>query len=311
MTVLLTGASGFVGRAILKAAQLRGIKIRPVYRSHEQVRAGCHDVLISHLDNKVDWIESLYGIEVVVHAAALTHVMWNNNQNLLPEYRRVNVEGTINLARQAAACGVKRFVFISSIKVNGDATPLGQPFTSDDLPAPVDAYGLSKSEAERQLMILAKETGIEVTIIRPPLIYGPGVKGNFASLLKWVRRGIPIPLGCVTHNRRSLVGIDNLVELILICLNHPNAANQIFLVSDGEDLSTSDLLRRIGGAMGRSSRLIFIPVWIITTVASLMGKTTISNRLMGTLQVDNQKTCDLLNWRPHVSVDDGLRRAVE
>ncbi len=311
MTVLLTGASGFVGSAILKAAQLRGIKIRPVYRSHEQVKDDCQDVLISSLDNSVDWIESLHGIEVVVHTAALTNVIRNDSQNLLAEYRRVNVEGTVNLARQAAACGVKRFVFISSIKVNGDATPLGQPFTSDDLPAPEDAYGLSKAEAEEQLILIAQETGIEVTIIRPPLIYGPGVKGNFASLLNWVHRSLPIPLGCVTHNRRSLVGIDNLVQLILICLNHPNAADQIFLVSDGEDLSTSDLLRRIGEAMGRPARLIFIPVWIISLVASLMGKTIISSRLLGTLQVDNQKTCDLLNWRPHVSIDEGLRRTVE
>lgn len=310
MTVLLTGASGFIGKELLKIAQQRGIKVRPVYRSQEQLKENSQGVLISTLDDSVDWIEALHGVEVVVHAAALTNIKRSDLCDSLAEYRLVNVQATTHLARQASACGVKRFIFISSIKVNGEATFLGHPFTSDDLPAPADAYALSKAEAEEQLKQISHETGLEVTIIRPPLVYGPGVKGNFESLLNWVRHGLPLPLGSVTHNRRSLVALDNMVELILICLSHVNAKNQIFLISDGEDLSTTDLLRRIGKAMNRPPCLIRFPVWIISFVAVLLGKKTISDRLIGSLQVDIRNTCELLNWRPSVGVDMGLRKCM-
>jgi nucleoside-diphosphate-sugar epimerase len=221
------------------------------------------------------------------------------------------VEGTLNLARQAAAVGVHRFVFISSIKVIGEASVPGRPFTAEDNPAPEDAYGLSKAEAEELLKQVAWETGMEVTIIRPPLIYGSGVKGNLASLISWVRLGLPLPLGGVTHNRRSLVGLDNLVDLILVCAAHPNAANQTFLVSDGVDLSTTELLRKIGKSLGRPARLICVPAGLISLMAGLMGKKVISQRLLGSLQVDINKTCKLLDWRPSVAVDEGLSRAVE
>jgi len=308
IVILLTGASGFVGKAILKAAQHRGLSIRAVFRFMDFEMEICDAVLIPELDASTDWAPALIGVDVLVHAAARAHIMQEDAMNPMAEYRRVNVEGTLNLARQAATAGVRRFVFISSIKVNGDSTAPGRPFTADDAPAPEDAYGLSKAEAEAQLRQVAQETGMQVVIIRPPLIYGPGVKGNFASLIGWVRRGLPLPLGAVIHNRRSLVGLDNLVNLILACTMHPKAANQTFLISDGEDLSTSELLRKIGKALGRPPQLLWVPVGFISLVAGLLGKSKISERLLGSLQVDIHKTCEMLDWSPSVAIDEGLRR---
>jgi nucleoside-diphosphate-sugar epimerase len=311
MKVLLTGASGFVGHAVLKAIQLRGLVARPVYRSLASANGFPDAVVVPGLDGHADMTHALQGIDVVIHAAARAHVMQEEILDPLAEYRRVNVQGTLNFARQAAAAGVRRFVFISSIKVNGEKTMPGHPFTANDSPAPEDAYAVSKAEAEFELRRLAEETRMEVTIIRPPLIYGPGVKGNFASLIRWVRLGLPLPLGGLTLNRRSLVGLDNLVELIMICVEHPNAANQIFLVSDGEDISTTDLLRRIGRATQRSVRLLWLPPGAIAFLSSLFGRKVISRRLLSSLQVDIQKTCYLLDWHPQITVDEGLRRAVE
>lgn len=311
MAILLTGASGFVGSAVLKTAQRRGINIRPVYRSLDSLKEQHDAVLVTGLDGAADWTTALKDVNVVIHAAARAHVMREEALDPLTEYRRVNVEGTLNLARQAAAAGVRRFVFISSIKVNGEATARDRPFSADDMPAPEDAYGVSKAEAEEHLKKLAQETGMAVTMIRPPLTYGPGVKGNFASLISWVRRGLPLPLAGVAHNRRSLVGLDNLVDLILVCADHPKAANQTFLVSDGEDLSTAALLKKISKALGRPITLIWVPAVLISFIAGLTGKKLISQRLLGSLQVDIHKTSELLNWQPSVSVDEGLRRAVE
>ncbi len=311
MMILLTGASGFVGKGVLKTAQQRSLKIRPVYRSMDSAKGQPNAVLVSELDGVADWSQALQCVDVVIHAAARAHIMREEVLDPLVEYRRVNVEGTLNLARQAAAAGVRRFIFISSIKVNGEASAPGRPFTADDTPSPEDAYGLSKAEAEEELKHVAQETGMALTIIRPPLIYGPDVKGNLATLISWVRRGMPLPLAGVTHNRRSLVGIDNLVDLILLCADHPKAANQIFLICDREDLSTTELLRKIGRALGRPTRLIWVPAWLISFMADLGGKQAISQRLLGTLQLDINKTCELLNWKPSVSLDEGLRRAVE
>ena len=311
MTILLTGASGFVGNAILKNAQQRGLKIRPVYRSIDSAKREPYALVVPELDGAADWSQALQGIDVVIHAAARAHIMREDAIDPLAEYRRVNVEGTLNLARQAAAAGVRRFVFISSIKVNGEVTAPGNPFTAGDSPSPEDAYGVSKAEAEEQLKLLVQETRMTVTMIRPPLIYGPGVKGNFASLISWVRRGLPLPLEGVTNTRRSLVGLDNLVDLILVCAYHPKAANQIFLISDGEDLSTTELLRKIGKALGRPARLLWVPAGVISFIAGLLGKKFIAQRLLSSLQVDIGKTCELLDWKPSVAVDEGLRRAVE
>ena len=228
--------------------------------------------------------------------------------NPLFEFRQTNVDGTLNLARQAVEAGVRRFVFISSIKVNGEFTDLDHPFTADQNPMPSDPYGVSKYEAELGLMTLAEETGMEVVIIRPPLVYGPGVKANFLSMMSWLRREIPLPLGGITKNRRSFVCIDNLISMIITCINHPAAANQIFLVSDDEDLSTAGLLERMALALGRPSKLIAVPPTLIVLLARLVGRTHIAQRLCGSLQVDIQKTKDLLGWAPPVSVDEGLRQ---
>lgn len=227
----------------------------------------------------------------------------------LDEFRRVNVQGTLNLARQAAAAGVKRFAFVSSIKVNGESTQLGAPFKADDVPAPNDAYGLSKMEAEHGLREIALQTGIDVVIIRPPLVYGPGVKANFAAMMRWLRRGAPLPLGAI-HNQRSLVALGNLVDLIVTCLMHPAAANQTFLVSDGEDVSTTELLRRMGNALGREARLLPVPASWLKMTAALLGRQDVAQRLCGNLQVDISKARTLLGWRPPVSVGEGLRRAM-
>jgi nucleoside-diphosphate-sugar epimerase len=229
----------------------------------------------------------------------------------LAEFRRVNVEGTVALAHQAAAAGVKRFVFLSSVKVNGEFTEAGHPFTADDAPAPKDPYGLSKHEAEQLLRLIAAETGMEVVIIRPPLVYGRGVKTNFAAMMRWLASGGPLLLAVVTENRRSFVALDNLVDLIVMCLNHPAAANQTFLVSDGEDLSTAQLLKRMGAAMGRPVRLFYVPPALLKLGATILNKPGIYQRLCGSLQLDITKTRQLLQWTPVVTVDQGLRRAAE
>jgi nucleoside-diphosphate-sugar epimerase len=228
----------------------------------------------------------------------------------LSEYRRVNFEGTLQLARQAAHSEVKRFIFVSSIKVNGEETNRRAPFTASGDPMPTDPYGISKYEAEKGLMKLSNETGMEVVIIRPPLIYGHNVKANFALLIRLMNLSLPLPLGAINTNRRSFVALDNLIDLIVTCISHPAAANETFLVSDGEDLSTTDLLRRIAKAMGKSPRLIPIPPSILRAGAALLGKKDMAQRLLGSLQVDIEKTRRLLNWSPPITVDEGLRRAV-
>lgn len=311
MYVLLTGASGFVGSAVLSAATQRGIKIRPVFRSIVSTKKYSGAVFVPILDADADWGHALHGVEVVIHAAAQTNVVHGEGIDVLSDYWRVNVLGTLNLARQSAAAGVKRFVFISSIKVNGEVTLPDSPFTAEDPPKPEDAYATSKAEAEKELRHIAQFSGMDVTVIRPPLIYGPGVRGNFLSLLNWVRRGVPLPLGGVTDNRRSLVGLENLVDLIFVCVDHPKAGNQTFLISDGEDLSTTELLRRIGKALNFPVRLISVPASLIDLIAKLLGKKALSQRLLDSLQVDISKTCELLDWRPSVSVDEGLRMTVK
>jgi nucleoside-diphosphate-sugar epimerase len=242
-----------------------------------------------------------------MHCAARVHVMAESLADPLAEFRRVNVQGTLNLARQAAAAGVRRFVFVSSIGVNGAET-FQQSFTSEDSVAPHSPYAVSKYEAELGLQALAAETGMEVVIIRPPLVYGPGAPGNFGSLMRWLKRGVPLPLGAI-HNQRSLVALDNLVDLIVLCLTHPAAANQTFLVSDGEDVSTSELLRRMGQALDRPARLLPVPQSWLKLAAAMVGKSDVAQRLCGSLQVDISKTRRLLVWTPPISLDEGLRRA--
>lgn len=263
------------------------------------------------LSSETDWTVALRSVDHIVHLAARVHVMNDKSPDPLAEFRRVNVEGTANLARQGAAAGVRRFVYLSSIKVNGEFTQKGRPFTADDAPTPEDPYGVSKHEAEQALRQIAAETGMEVVIIRPPLVYGPGVKANFESMMRWLARGVPLPLAAVTENRRSLVALDNLMDLIITCLSHPAAANQVFLVSDGEDLSTADLLRRMGDALGQTARLFYMPPTALKLGAQAINKPGIYQRLCGSLQLDIAKTRQLLDWTPPVSVDEGLRRVAE
>lgn len=309
--ILLTGASGFVGRAVLASLlQRRFVRVALRQPNAAGLPEGVEVVEIS-LSPDQDWFEMLSGVFSVVHCAARVHVMIEEATDPLAEFRRVNVDGTLRLARQAAEAGVRRFVFVSSIKVNGEHSLPGRPFTADQTPAPGDPYGVSKCEAEAGLRALSEGTGMEVVIIRPPLVYGPGVKANFLAMMRWLQRGVPLPLGGVTENRRSLVFLDNLVDLIVTCIDHPAAANQTFLVSDDEDLSTAALLRRMGAALGRPARLVPVPAGLITFGAKLIGRPGIAQRLCGSLQVDIGKTKALLGWSPPISVDEGLRRTAE
>lgn len=303
---LVTGANGFIGSALLARFRREGIPALGVVRAEPSL-GGCVSGPV--LDRHADWTPFVAGCDVVVHAAARVHVVREMVKDPLFAFREVNAKGTLRLAEQAAGAGVRRFVFISSIKVNGEQTLPGQPFTVDDEPSPQDAYATSKADAETELKALAKATGMEVVIIRPPLVYGPGVKANFLSMMQWLRLGVPLPLGEVVHNRRAFVALDNLVDLIVTCVDHPYAANQLFLAGDGEDLATADLLRRLAAAMGVSARLISVPIPLLMGGARLVGREAMIRRLCGSLQVDISKTRQMLGWNPPISVDEGLRRA--
>lgn len=312
--ILVTGASGFVGNGLLKRLMADGALANVIATSRHSGSVLPKDINFiqtGDLLQGTEWRKALQGVTVVVHLAARVHVMNDKSSDPLAEFRRINVEGTANLARQAAAAGVRRFVFLSSIKVNGEFTQTGHPFTADDVPAPADAYGISKHEAEQALRQIASETGMEVVVIRPPLVYGRGVKANFQSMMRWLAHGVPLPLATVTENRRSLVALDNLVDLIVTCLHHPAASNQTFLVSDGEDLSTADLLRRMGSALDHPARLFHLPLCLLKLGATVVGKPGIYQRLCGSLQLDISKTRQLLGWTPPLSVDEGLQRAAE
>lgn len=311
--ILVTGGAGFVGGAVLRAISgqsgLEGVAaVRKVAAAHNLVPG--QFVAVGNVDAHTNWRLALHGADTVIHTAARVHVMNDQSADPLTEFRKVNVAGTLNLARQAAAAGVKRFVFVSSVKVNGEFTLPGQPFKADDTHIPNDPYGLSKYEAEQGLRAIAAETGLEVVIVRPPLVYGPGVKANFAAMVRWLRRGVPLPLGAVVNNRRSLVALDNLVDFLLVCATHPAAANQTFLVSDGDDLSTTDLLRRIEQALGKPARLAPVPVGLLRLAAAALGRAGVAQRLLGSLQVDIAKNKQLLGWMPPVSVDEALRKTV-
>jgi nucleoside-diphosphate-sugar epimerase len=305
MRVLITGGHGFVGHALFERLRAEGRD--PLKVSRQALRPG--ELAVGEIGLTTDWSKVFLNCAVVIHLAARVHVMHDTEADPLTAFRAVNVDGTLNLARQAAAAGVKRFVFISSVKVNGESTSPGRVFTEADAPNPQDAYGQSKHEAEQGLRQLGADTGMEVVIIRPPLVYGPGVKANFAALMRAVQRGWPLPLGAV-HNQRSLVALDNLVDFIVTCITHPQAANQTFLVSDGQDMSTTELVRGMTQVAGVPARLLPVPVWALQKGASLLGKGDAIQRLCGNLQVDISKARSLLGWVPPVSVDEGLRRSM-
>lgn len=303
--ILVTGASGFVGEAVVFRLLLDR-KFIPIAAARGATRLnGLCAVVPFELTEKA--LPDLRGVQVVIHAAARVHVMNETAVDALTEFRKVNVEGTLRLARRAAESGVKRFIFISSIKVNGESTVLGKPFKANDFPAPADPYGVSKYEAEEALKQLGLDTGMEIVIIRPPLVYGPGVKANFLSMLSWLNKGIPLPLGAI-GNQRSLVAIGNLVDFIVTCIDHPAAANQIFLVSDGDDLSTPQLLRCLARALGKKVWLLPLPEWLLKVGGSAIGRRAVAQRICGSLHVDIDKNRKLLGWAPPIKVEAAMRQ---
>lgn len=306
MTVLVTGATGMVGRALCARLADGGVAVRAALRQ-PAAKAPAPVVVVGPISNQTDWRTALAGVRCVVHLAARVHVMADASADPMAEFRQVNVQGALNLARQAAAAGVQRFVFISSVKVNGELTQPGQAFTEVDPPNPQDAYAISKHEAEQGLQEIAAQTGMELVIVRPPLVYGPGVKANLAALMRAVQKGWPLPLGAI-HNQRSLVALDNLVDFIATCITHPAAANQIFLVSDGQDLSSTELVRGLALAAGVRVRLLPVPVWALALAGQLLGRADTVQRLCGNLQIDISKARRVLGWIPPLSVAEGLQR---
>ncbi|RRW66750.1 NAD-dependent epimerase/dehydratase family protein [Pseudomonas fluorescens] len=306
--VLVTGASGFIGEALIFRL-LMDKRFTPIAASRKSTRLlGLCRVVPFDL-NAPRSIPSLADFSVIIHCAARVHVMDESAVNALSEFRKVNVDGTLRLATQAAECGVKRFIFISSVKVNGERTFPGKPFAASDTPAPVDPYGVSKCEAEEGLRRLSSMNNMEIVIVRPPLVYGPGVKANFERMLSWLSKGLPLPLGAI-HNKRSLVAVDNLVDLLVTCIDHPAAANQTFMVSDGEDLSTTQMLRRLSTALGKTSLLMPLPRRLLILVGRLIGKKASAQRLCESLQVDIGDTCARLSWHPPVTVEKAMRATV-
>jgi nucleoside-diphosphate-sugar epimerase len=313
MNILITGATGFVGQVLVEHLQSDNNCITAIIRQKNEQLNGVTDVVLADLNDINDFAEALQNKDVVIHLAARVHMMQDDSKDPLSEFRKVNRNATLTLARLAAESGVQRFVFISSIKVNGEMTRLGHPFTPEDKHVPDDPYGLSKYEAEQGLLQIAKETGMEVVIIRPPLVYGPGVKANFASMMHWVNKGLPLPFGLV-DNQRSLVALDNLVDFIALCSDReksPKAANQVFLISDGEDVSTTQLLQKEAKAFNKKAFLLPIPVWLMTFAAKILGKADVANRLFGSLQVDSSKARDLLGWKPVTTMDEQLQKTAE
>lgn len=313
MNLLITGATGFVGSRLVDVALDKQYKVSAVRRSEPSPIVDSEQRLqwcIGNLSPEFDWSKNLTDIDCVIHCAARVHQMQDDAQDIQAVYDETNFHGTLNLAKQAVEAGVKRFIFLSSIKVNGEKTEAGKPFTPKVFTPPVDPYGLSKYKAEIGLMELAEKTGLEVVIIRPPLVYGPEVKANFQSMMKWVSRSAPLPLGAI-QNQRSLVYLDNLIDLIMVCTNHPHAANQTFLVSDDYDVSTTQLLQQIKLSSKSRSILLPIPMSWFNLAASLIGKPQIAQRLCGSLQVDISETKKQLNWQPPFSWQQGISETVK
>lgn len=306
--ILLTGSTGFVGSVIIEQFKSSDSQLCPVVR-HIKDDSPQDAIEVGDIDGNTDYSDALSEVDVVLHIAARAHIMKDESNDPLAEYRKVNVEGSENLARQAAAAGVKRFVFISSVKVSGESTTVKSPYTELMQPAPEDAYGQSKYEAEGVLKQVAVDTGMEIVIIRPPLVYGAGVKANFLSLLKLSALSIPLPFGAINNNR-SMVYVENLIDFIFRCIDHPKAADQTFLVSDGEDLSLKSLITYIRKAMGKSALLLPVPVGLFKLMGKLTGKSGVVDRLVGDLQVDSSKARELLDWTPPYSVEQGIAATV-
>ena len=305
-SILVTGGHGFVANALVTRLVAEGFAVRCTVRDGGlDAATGVRVFRTGPLDASTDWREALSGVSSVVHCAARVHQLRDPSADPLAAYRQVNRDATARLAQHAMAAGVRRFIFLSSIKVNGERTAAGRPFLADDPVAPSDPYALSKWEAEQQLADIATRTGLGLVVIRPPLIYGPGVKANFRKLMLTLDRGVPLPLGAI-HNRRSLVALPNLVDLIATALNHPAAPGRTFLVSDGESLSTTELLRRMARALGRRPRLIPVHEGLLRRAFALLGRDGLAQRLLDSLEVDMEATCSVLGWRPPISIDRAL-----
>ncbi|WP_433766931.1 UDP-glucose 4-epimerase family protein [Pseudomonas putida] len=310
--ILVTGATGFLGRSLVNyfCTFPNTSVVAPIRSINNVLPDKVEKFYLPDIDENTDWGESLVGVDTVVHAAARVHVMNEDPVQSIDKFRAVNVKGTLRLAEQSIQAGVKRFVYISSIKVNGESTAVGRVFSADDIPQPLDPYGLSKYEAEQKLLKLAESGAIEVVIIRPVLIYGPGVGANFQQMMRWLVKGIPLPFGAIC-NVRSLVYLDNVVDFVGTCVTHPGAANQVFVVSDGEDISTTRLMQHLISCLGVKTWLIPVPVAMLMFMAGLVGRGAVAQRLFGSLQVDIQKNQELLGWRPPFSLNDGLKATTE
>lgn len=308
--ILVTGASGFVGKAFCAEALERGIQVRSVIRSGKKLQSSLDCFVIDDMISMPDWLDALHGCDAVIHLAARVHIMRETADDPLSEFRLLNVAGTEHLARSASAAGIKRFVYVSSVKVNGEETNHDEVYTELDMAAPQDPYGISKWEAEKKLQQISEETGLEIVIVRPPLVYGAGVKGNFAQLISAVAKGVPFPFASV-KNKRSLIYVRNLVDALMLCVTHPKAAGNTYLVSDAEAVSTPELLRKISLAMGKQPRLFPCPSILLKLAAKLFRKTEQISRLLSSLQVDSSKIRRDLGWVPPYSLDDGLKATVK
>lgn len=308
MNIFLTGATGFIGKALLEELLKRNNKVIVAVR--HGVTTFSEDVSQAKINDlfELENAQMMQGVNTVIHCAARAHVLNENLADSLVAFQNTNTSGTLTLAKQAVAAGVKRFVFISSIGVLGKTN--NHAFSESDMPNPRGPYAISKYEAELALQALAKRTDLEVVIIRPPLVYGPNVPGNFALLMHWMHKNIPLPFGSI-HNKRSFVALDNLVDLLILCTNHPAAANEVFLVADGEDFSTTELLKRVSKALGKKSRLFPFNQKLLEFCLKCVGKKELVQRLCGSLQVDNSKAKKLLNWTPPISVDEGLHKMAD
>jgi nucleoside-diphosphate-sugar epimerase len=319
LCVLITGATGFVGRRLTEylLSQYPDIHLRLAVRKpigNDPInlvsRPQVHYEVVGDINPQTDWSDALNGVDVVIHLAARVHVMQDHASDPLQEYRQANTASSIHLAQAAAKAGVKRFIYLSSIKVNGEATNSGRPFSEDSLPAPMDPYGVSKWEAELGIEKICLQTGMEFVVIRPPLIYGPGVSANFKKLMQLVAKGLPLPLGAI-HNQRSMLALDNLISFIDVAISHPEAANQRFLLSDGQDLSTTQLLKLLAKGLQRDVWLLPIPSALLNIAAKVVGQSAASERLLGSLQIDSSKARQLLQWNPPLSVEEGIALTAE
>jgi nucleoside-diphosphate-sugar epimerase len=301
--IAVTGATGFVGRCLCREGRARGLTLRPLARSNPGRDPDL--VIVPTIGPSTDWTQALTGVEAVIHCAAHVHRIKENEADRRAGCLSVNRDGTVRLAEQAVAAGVRRLIFLSSIKVNGESTKPGEPFLVSTPPRPEDVYGSSKWEAEQALTRLAQRTGLELVIVRPPLVYGPGVRANFLRLMQLVASGAPLPFASV-ENRRSLVALENLVDLLLRCLDHPGSPGNTFLVSDGRDLSTPQLIEALAVALGTHARLLPAPAWLLHLVGRMAARSAEMDRLIGSLQVDIRHTCHTLQWSPPLPIETGL-----